>query len=170
MNNVKNTIAIFVVVGATFCLAQRASAQLFFTGEPAFPVASTPCFPARVDPKIDRHLVTAAAIAEKQAEPHGVMLCWKYVKNALVASGAVHSRPMTGHACQAGIELVYQFGFVKLPVNDPRDAPLGSVIVYGGPGSGHVEIRTSNGFASDFRSPHPCRYPMIGIYAKMANG
>ena len=30
--------------------------------------------------------------------------------------------------------------------------PLGSVLVYGGKGAGHVELRTAKGFVSDFAS------------------
>ena len=165
----KLTLALFAATAAIFCFSQHASAQVAFIGAPGFPNASAMSFPARIDPKIDRHLVAAAEIADRQAEPHGGMLCWKYVKNALVSAGAVRTRPTSAHACQAGVELVFQHGFVKLPVRDPLDAPLGSVIVYGGPGSGHVEIRTANGYVSDFRSAHPCRYPMLGIYAKLGS-
>jgi hypothetical protein len=43
-------------------------------------------------------------------------------------------------------------------------------LVYGsGRGPGHVEIRTVNGFVSDFRTPTPSHRPLIGIYAKVAS-
>jgi len=40
------------------------------------------------------------------------------------------------------------------------------VIVYGGADAGHVELRTSNGFASDFVSRSPYPRPVLGIYVK----
>jgi len=40
------------------------------------------------------------------------------------------------------------------------------VLVYGGPGAGHVEFRTEQGFVSDFLSLHPSTRPLIGIYIK----
>ena len=45
-------------------------------------------------------------------------------------------------------------------------APVGAVLVYGGKGAGHVEIRNKNGFASDFRTPTPSKRKLIGVYAK----
>jgi hypothetical protein len=45
-------------------------------------------------------------------------------------------------------------------------APLGSVIVYGGKGAGHVEFRTKTGFVSDFSTPRPSKRPLIGVYVK----
>ena len=75
------------------------------------------------------------------------------MKDALVAAGVVKSRPQTTLAKQAGQELVNNYGFKKLPVSNPYEAPVGSVLVYGAKSAaGHVEIRTENGFASDFRS------------------
>ena len=45
------------------------------------------------------------------------------------------------------------YGFKKLPVSNPYEAPVGSVLVYGAKrAAGHVEIRTETGFVSDFRS------------------
>jgi hypothetical protein len=89
------------------------------------------------------------------------------VKEALVAAGVVKSRPQTTLAKQAGQELVKDYGFKKLPVSNPYEAPVGSVLVYGANrAAGHVEIRTENGFASDFRSKTPSRRPLIGVFAK----
>ncbi len=99
------------------------------------------------------------------------MRCWRYVKEALLAAGAVDSYPKTSLARQAGAELVERYGFTKLPVRDPYQAPVGSVLVYGsGRGAGHVEIRTSRGFVSDFRASEPSRRPLIGVYAKVDSG
>jgi hypothetical protein len=58
-------------------------------------------------------------------------------------------------------------GSKKLPVSDPYEAPVGAVLVYGAKrAAGHVEIRTREGFVSDFRSKTPSRRPLIGVFAK----
>jgi len=70
-------------------------------------------------------------------------------------------------AKQAGQELVSNYGFKKVTVSDPYSAPVGAVLVYGaGRAAGHVEIRTADGFVSDFRSKTPSRRPLIGVYTK----
>jgi hypothetical protein len=54
-------------------------------------------------------------------------------------------------------------------VSDPFSAPVGSVLVYGTARSvGHVELRTRDGFVSDFRSKTPSRRPLLGVYAKLS--
>ncbi len=89
------------------------------------------------------------------------------MKEALIAAGAIDSRPKTALAKQAGQELVNSYGFRKLAVNDPYLAPVGSVLVYTARGAaGHVEIRTQDGFVSDFRSKTPSRRPLLGVYVK----
>jgi hypothetical protein len=119
------------------------------------------------DSKIDPKLRRAATIAEERARAHSLSKCWHYVKEALFAAGAVKSRPQTPLAKQAGQELVKNYGFKKLPVSDPYQAPVGAVLVYGAKrAAGHVEIRTENGFVSDFRSKTPSRRPLLGIFAK----
>jgi hypothetical protein len=113
-------------------------------------------------------LMQAATIAEERAHAHSREQCWHYVKNALLASGAVNSYPKTVNAKEAGKELVSNYGFKKLPVKDPYKAPVGSVLVYNNKkGAGHVEIRTKHGFASDFRSKVPSQRPLIGVYSKV---
>jgi len=122
---------------------------------------------AKVDPRVNPQLVRAATIAQERAHAHSKSRCWHYVKEALVASGVVDGRPKTALAKQAGDELVRDYGFKKLPISDPFKAPLGSVLVYNARGAaGHVEIRTKDGFVSDFRSKTPSKRPLIGIYAK----
>jgi hypothetical protein len=122
---------------------------------------------AKVDPRINPKLMRAATIADERAHAHSNSRCWHYVKEALVASGVVEGRPKTALAKQAGDELVRDYGFKKLPIRDPFAAPLGSVLVYNARGAaGHVEIRTKNGFVSDFRSKTPSKRPLIGVYAK----
>jgi len=119
------------------------------------------------DSKIDPKLRRAATIAEERARAHSLSKCWHFVKEALVAAGVVKSRPQTPLAKQAGQELVNNYGFKKLPVSDPYQAPVGSVLVYGAKrAAGHVEIRTENGFVSDFRSKTPSRRPLLGVFAK----
>lgn len=121
---------------------------------------------AKVDPKLSPVMTKAATIAQDRAHAHSQRTCWRYVKEALLAAGAVNSYPKTALAKQAGDELVNSYGFKKLPVTDPYAAPVGAVLVYGGKGAGHVEIRNKNGFASDFRTPTPSKRKLIGVYAK----
>ena len=122
---------------------------------------------AKVDPKLDPKLRRAATIAEERAHAHSRSRCWQYVKEALLASGVIGSYPKTAYAKEAGQELVSNYGFKKLAVRDPFKAPVGSVLVYGASkAAGHVEIRTQDGFVSDFRAKVPSRRPLVGIYAK----
>jgi hypothetical protein len=123
---------------------------------------------AIADKHIDPKLMRAASIAEERAHAHSRSLCWHYVKEALLASGVIDSRPKSELARDAADDLVSNYGFKKLSVRDPFAAPIGSVLVYGTSRSvGHVEIRTKDGFVSDFRSPTPSRRPLIGVYAKL---
>ncbi len=122
----------------------------------------------RVDRHIDSRLMQAASIAQERAHAHSRSRCWHYVKEALLASGVIDSRPKTELARDAAQELVSNYGFKKLSVTDPFSAPVGSVLVYGTSRSvGHVEIRTREGFVSDFRSKIPSRRPLLGVYAKL---
>jgi hypothetical protein len=123
---------------------------------------------AKIDRRIDNRLVQAATLAQERAHAHSRSRCWHYVKDALLASGAIDSRPKTSLARDAASELVNNYGFKKLSVTDPFAAPVGSVLVYGTARSvGHVEIRTKDGFVSDFRSQIPSRRPLMGVYAKL---
>jgi hypothetical protein len=123
---------------------------------------------AKVDRHIDRKLMQAATIAQERAHAHSRSRCWHYVKEALLASGVIDSRPKSAYAKEAAQELVTNYGFKKLPVNDPFAAPVGSVLVYGAKrAAGHVEIRTRDGFVSDFRSKTPSPRPLLGVFAKL---
>jgi len=122
---------------------------------------------AKVDRHLDPKLMQAATIAEERAHARSRSQCWHYVKEALVAAGVVSSRPKSELAKEAGQELISSYGFKKLAVCDPFKAPVGAVLVYGANrAAGHVEIRTKDGFVSDFRSKIPSPRPLLGVYAK----
>jgi hypothetical protein len=114
--------------------------------------------------RYDARMIRAAEIAAQRAHAHSSMLCWRYVKYALLDARAVTSYPDSLYAKQAATQLCEQYGFKKLSITDPKHAPIGAVLVYGGPGAGHVEIRTKNGFCSDFRSPTPSTRPFLGAF------
>lgn len=143
---------------------QRESVQVinhYYPGQIVGPLGTT-------DKHLDPKLMRAATIAEERAHAHSRSLCWHYVKEALLASGVIDSRPKSELARDAADDLVTHYGFKKLSVRDPFAAPIGSVLVYGTSRSvGHVEIRTKDGFVSDFRSPTPSKRPLIGVYAKL---
>jgi hypothetical protein len=122
---------------------------------------------ATADRQLDPKLMRAATIADERAHAHSRRQCWHAVKDALLASGVISSRPTTVYAKQAAQELVNNYGFHRLAVNDPYLAPVGSVLVYNAKrAAGHVEIRTKDGFVSDFRSKTPSRRPLLGIFVK----
>jgi len=56
------------------------------------------------------------------------------------------------------------YGLKRLPIHDPYAAPIGAVLVYGNKDRGHVEIRTKDGFVSDYQSKYRCFYPLIAVY------
>jgi len=116
--------------------------------------------------RYDARMIRAAEIAQKRAHPKMTWHCWKYVKDALLAADVVKSRPTTAWAKQAGDELCRKYGFTKLQISNPYKAPVGAVVVYGGPDAGHVEIRTQDGFVSDFASRTPYPRPLVGVYVK----
>jgi hypothetical protein len=124
---------------------------------------------AQVDPRINPKLMRAATIAEERANARSKGLCWHYVKTALVAAGAINSYPKTAYAAEAGAELVHSYGFSRLSMRDPYSAPVGSVLVYGNKNRGHVEIRTRDGFVSDYHSKNRCFYPLVAVYAKLSS-
>lgn len=115
----------------------------------------------------DNRMLDAAEIATSSAYKHSRRRCWRAVKNALIEANLVPFRPTSRYAKQAGEELEQKFDFKKLELTDPFEAPIGSILVYGGSGAGHVEIRTPEGFVSDFVSPHPSNRPLIGIYVRV---
>ena len=97
-----------------------------FTGKISHPLS-------RNFPHLDPSLTRAATIAEERAHAHSRRSCWRYVKNALLASGAVDSYPKTALARQAGDELVQRYGFKRLAAARPLPGPggLGSCLWIG---------------------------------------
>jgi hypothetical protein len=124
---------------------------------------------AKVDSRLDPRLARAASLAEERATAQSRAHCWHYVKEALVSAGVINSYPKTAYAAEAGDELVRDYGFRRLPVRDPYAAPLGAVLVYGNRNRGHVEIRTKDGFVSDYHSKYRCFYPLIAVYGKFSS-
>ncbi len=91
------------------------------------------------------------------------------MKHALVAAGVINSYPKTAYAAEAGDELMRSYGFKRLPIRDPYAAPIGAVLVYGNKNHGHVEIRTKDGFVSDYHSKYRWFYPLIAVYGKFGS-
>ncbi len=114
----------------------------------------------------NHRLLQAASIAVNRAHKSSRSRCWRYVKTALLKAEVIDSYPKTGYAKQAAWELVQDYGFVRTQISNPFAAPIGSVLVYGGRGAGHVEIRTREGFVSDFVSLKPSPRPLIGVFVK----
>ncbi len=123
---------------------------------------------ARVDSRLDPRLRRAATIAQERANARSKSRCWRYVKEALVASGVINSYPKTNYASQAGDELVRSYGFQRLPVRDQFAAPIGAVLVFGHGTTGHVVIRTKTGFVSDYWTKNRCKYPLVAVYGKFS--
>jgi hypothetical protein len=155
-------VAISVPLCAADSLYDRSSAR-------NLSVAEQHQFGAQSGPlRYDVRMIRAARIAQERAHRQTTWHCWAYVKDALLAANVVATRPKSAWARQAGDELVQRFGFKRLRQSDPRRAPVGAVVVYGGPDAGHVELRTPDGFVSDFFSPAPYPRPVIGIFVKQS--
>lgn len=138
--------------------------------------------------------VQAADYARSHVLGGSIGKCYAYVKKALQATGAVNTYLPGVAAKGAGPELEKQ-GFVNVlgkpgaNIRSPYDAPPGAVLVYGAaPGAtdknakyGHIEIRTRDGFASDYFSQRARTGDasaglegrgrvLIGVYIKPAPG
>jgi hypothetical protein len=124
---------------------------------------------AQVDSRLDPRLRRAATIAQERANARSRSRCWRYVKEALVASGVINSYPKTNYASQAGDELVRSYGFKRMPVRDQFAAPIGAVLVFGHGSAGHVVIRTKTGFVSDYWTKNRCKYPLVAVYGKFSS-
>lgn len=118
--------------------------------------------------EVSPDLVEAAQIAETNARSRSIKRCWRYVKRALVAANVVDSYPDGISAKNAGRELTEHYGFTRLDISNPEDAPVGAILVYGGEGYGHVEFRTQSGYVSDFKASRPSSRPLTGVYVKIS--
>ncbi|MEM9400411.1 MAG: hypothetical protein AAF984_09400 [Verrucomicrobiota bacterium] len=114
----------------------------------------------------DSRLVKAVSIAQQRAKSHSIRRCWRYVKVALMKADVIQSYPTSVYAKQAANELTDYYGFKRTTITDPYQAPVGAVLVYGGKGAGHVELKAKDGFVSDFVSATPSPRPLIGVYIK----
>lgn len=75
-------------------------------------------------------------------------LCSRYVDQFLVQMGCMKSRVYSDAAgMKRGLE---NKGFKNIGSLDVCDAKIGDVIVYGGGGYGHIEIKTPRGYLSDY--------------------
>lgn len=124
---------------------------------------------AKIDPRLDPRLTRAATLAQERANAHSQGECWHYVKHALFSAGIISSYPKTAYAADAGDELTRSYGFRRLPISDPYKAPVGAVLVYRNGTRGHIEIRTKDGFVSDYHSKYHCSYPLIAVYGKFGS-
>jgi hypothetical protein len=81
------------------------------------------------------------------------------------SSGVIDSRPGEARERRRA-DLVSNYGFKRLPVNDPFAAPVGSVLVYASPAPLVMSRSASDGFVSDlFKNAMP--RPLLGVYAKL---
>ena len=113
-------------------------------------------------PGIQKSPATLAKLAEQGTNPGGSTgYCYRAVKNHLCAAGYIDSsEKLWGwQAKNAGPELE-SIWFKK--VSSPW---IWDVIVYAGGQHGHIEIKTANGYASDyFSKTSPWNRTVIGIY------
>jgi hypothetical protein len=153
---------------AVSLLPARASYSLFDSGESETKKSFLKNLlgPRAGEFSYDKRMIAAAEIAASRAYSSSRYSCWRYVKEALVSAHVIDSYPKTRYAKEAASELQSSFGFQKLPVQDPYKAPTGAVLVYGGTGPGHIELRSPLGFVSDFISPKPSNLPLIGVFVK----
>lgn len=124
------------------------------------PVAQAP------EEQMDGRMLEAVRVAERSARRRSINRCWRFVKRALQEAELVESYPQTALAKEAAVELPERYGFKQIEVDSPLEAPVGAVIVYGGRGAGHVELRSKTGFVSDHASRKPSPRPMIGVFIK----
>ena len=110
----------------------------------------------------------AATIAEERAHAHSRRQCWHAVKEALLASGVIGSRPKTEYAKQAAQELVNNYGFREAAGERSVSSAGGFGPVSTMPTAQPAMWRSGRkiGFVSDFRSKTPSRRPLLGVFVK----
>ena len=159
----------FFCLFALFSGASARASYLLFASEPPAdlkPELRKILGPLSPSLRYDQRMLEAAEIAAARAASSSTYSCWRYVKTALLNAHVIDRYPKTQFAKEAAVELQFDFGFRKLPISDPYLAPRGSVLVYGGSGPGHIEIRTAGGFVSDFISSKPSPLPLLGVFVK----
>ncbi|MDG0817941.1 hypothetical protein [Bdellovibrio svalbardensis] len=143
---------------------------------------SDPNDPWADDPYISKYShskkVEKAIRAAKKSASRSKRLCYRYVKNALLAGDLIDSYPPGGKAKQGVSDLKAQ-GMVNLldnpkyasRIRTPADAPKGAVLVYSTGESkeaGHIEIKTGDGknatYVSDYQSAKNIQQTTKGIY------
>lgn len=168
---------------------------------PTFPPSAGRALPASTAagdvPRPGAASVKAAGLAKARVLPRSAGKCYRYVKQALLAGGAVDHYLGGGSAIEAGPELVGQgfvdiFGLPAAAIGSPYDAPVGAVLVYKATATatdrnrihGHIEMRVEGGFASDYFSPRARTGPesngtvlnsssgraLAGVYVKPERG
>src|SRR5579885_579065 len=106
---------VFLLCGA---LSSPASAKSQHQEDPAPEISTT-------INTYDNQMIQAGQIAEASARSRSHRHCWRAVKSAMLEANVLDDRPTTKYAKQAGAELEEKFGFKKLDVSDPYDAPIG---------------------------------------------
>lgn len=82
--------------------------------------------------------------------------CYRHAKVGLKVSGLVDKYLKGESAKTAGRELEkWCFQNILGLVRTPEEAPVGSILVYEGGRHGHLEVRTEDGFVSDYTSRNP---------------
>jgi len=90
--------------------------------------------------------------------------CYKSVKNHLCAAGYVESSyKMTQWSAQNAASDLQSIWFSNVGPNI-GNAQVGDVCVYSGWEHGHIEIKTGDGYASDFFANHPSGRTLIGVW------
>ena len=120
--------------------------------------------------EMDERMIEAMHLAERGARSRSIHRCWRYVKRALQAADVVECYPQTALAKQAAVELPNRYGFERLDVDDPFEAPKAFLFRHADHRAGHVEFRTKTGFVSDHASRKPSPRPLIGVFVKADEG
>ncbi len=157
------------VVGQT---ARTQAARRAAIAESAEPVAAAPTGRGYSSSEAVRKMI-ASAMANRFSHSH--QRCWHFVKAALYASGLVRRGSLNTEPARDAVGDLKRQGWKNLLATNPRLAnspgsvPVGAVIVYScdfGKRLGHTEIRTANGYVSDYYRPTPAygqHFHIIGV-------
>ena len=169
--NMLLVLAVFVGVAAPVFAQSTGNVDRLSSASKASVVSSYYAQEAPLDTRVGSDLRLASAYCLLHTfSTRSRNVCWRRVKEALVKAGVVSSYPESVYAYQAGDELVARYGFSKVNIRKPYDAPVGAILVYKdngeGGGMGHVEFRTQHGFVSDYASRGYCKFKLTGVYIK----